>query len=91
MRLPYWLGVILGKMADVVSTLTGENLPVRYIRVKKFASSTEFKSAKNTLDEFVAPFELSQGIKKTLQSEFISPNPHQEIFYTEQINDRLHC
>ena len=82
-RLPFWLGMLLGKMADVVSALTGQNLPVSSIRVKKFASSTEFISAKKTLDQFVAPFELSQGIHKTLQSEFISPDPHREIFYTE--------
>ena len=83
LRLPYWLGMILGKMADLVSALTGKNLPVSSIRVKKFASSTEFNSAKSTLDQFKAPISLSQGIEKTLQSEFISPDPHQEIFYTE--------
>jgi GlcNAc-P-P-Und epimerase len=83
LRLPYWLGMILGKMADVVSALTGKNLPVSSIRVKKFASSTEFNSAKSSLDKFEAPFALSQGIERTLQSEFISPNSHQEIFYTE--------
>ena len=82
-RLPYWVGMILGKMADLVSALTGKNLPVSSIRVKKFASSTEFKSAKTSLDQFKAPFTLSQGIERTLQSEFINPNPHQEIFFTE--------
>lgn len=83
LRLPYWLGMILGKMADLVSALTGKNLPVSSIRVKKFASSTEFKSAKTSLGQFEAPFTLSQGIERTLQSEFINPNPHQEIFFTE--------
>ena len=73
----------LGKIADIVSATTGKNLPVSSIRVKKFTSSTEFKSAKGTLDQFIAPFELHEGIEQTLQSEFISPNPHQEIFYTE--------
>ena len=82
-RLPYWLGMILGKMADLVSALTGKNLPVSSIRVKKFASSTDFNSAKSTLDQFKAPISLSQGIERTLKSEFISPDPHQEIFYTE--------
>ena len=82
-RLPYWFGLILGKIADAISKLTGKNLPVSSIRVKKFASSTEFKSAKSTLDQFIAPFELHQGIERTLQSEFINPDPHQEIFYTE--------
>lgn len=83
LRLPYWLGMILGKMADLVSALIGKNLPVSSIRVKKFASSTEFKSAKTSLDQFKAPFTLSQGIERTLQSEFINPKPHQEIFFTE--------
>jgi len=83
LRLPYWIGMILGKMADLVSALTGKKLPVSSIRVKKFASSTEFKSAKTSLNQFEAPFALSQGIERTLQSEFIRPNPHQEIFFTE--------
>jgi len=83
LRLPYWLGVILGTMADIVAVLTGKNLPVSSIRVKKFTSSTQFDSAKTSLDQFEAPFTISQGIERTLQSEFISPDPHQEVFYTE--------
>ena len=83
LRLPYWLGIILGEIADIVSALTGKNLPVSSIRVKKFASSTEFRSAKNALEHFEPPFKLSEGIERTLQSEFISPDPTREIFYTE--------
>ena len=83
LRLPYWFGLLLGYMADLVSKISGKNLPVSSIRVKKFALSTEFKSAKASLDDFQAPFELSHGIERTLQSEFISPDPNREIFYTE--------
>ena len=82
-RLPYWLGLILGYTADLVAKISGKNFPVSSIRVKKFASSTEFKSAKASLDNFQAPFSLSQGVERTLQSEFISPDPNREIFYTE--------
>lgn len=82
-RLPYWLGVILGYTADIFAKLSRKNLPVSSIRVKKFASSTEFKSSKACLDNFRAPFSLADGIERTLQNEFISPNPNQEIFYTE--------
>lgn len=82
-RLPYWLGLILGYTADIVAKISGKNLPVSSIRVKKFASSTEFKSAKASLDDFQAPFLLSDGLKRTLQSEFISPKPNKEIFVTE--------
>lgn len=82
-RLPYWLGIILGYTADLISFLTHKNLPVSSIRVKKFVSSTEFNSAKVNLDNFVAPFRISDGLKHTLQSEFITPDPSREIFYTE--------
>ena len=82
-RLPYWLGLLLGYSADLVAKVSGKNLPVSSIRVKKFASSTEFKSAKTSLENFEAPFSLSSGVERTLQSEFISPEPNSEIFYTE--------
>ena len=82
-RLPYWLGIILGYTADLVAKLSGKNLPVSSIRVKKFVSSTEFKSAKAGLDNFQPPFLLSEAVERTLQSEFISPEPNKEIFHTE--------
>ena len=82
-RLPYWLGIILGYTADLVAKLSGKNLPVSSIRVKKFASSTEFKSAKADLKNFHPPFSLSYGVHRTLQSEFINPDPNREFFFTE--------
>jgi nucleoside-diphosphate-sugar epimerase len=82
-RLPYWLGIILGYTADLVAKVTGKNLPVSSIRVKKFTSSTEFKSTKASLDNFQAPFSINDGVHRTLQSEFIRPDPNREIFFTE--------
>ena len=63
----------MGYVADLVANISGKNLPVSSIRVKKFASSTEFKSAKANLDDFQAPFLLRDGVQRTLQSEFSSP------------------
>lgn len=82
-RLPFWLGLILGYTADLVAKLSDKNLPISSIRVKKFASSTEFQSAKASLEGFQAPFLLGDGVERTIQSEFISPDPNREIFYTE--------
>ncbi len=83
LRLPYWLGMILGFTADAISFLISKNLPVSSIRVKKFASSTEFRSAKADLDDFVAPILLGDGVRRTVQSEFIDVDPNREVFYTE--------
>ena len=82
-RLPYWLGLILGYTADLVAKISGRSLPVSSIRVNKFVSSTEFMSAKPSLDNFQPPFLLSDGVERTLQSEFIAPDQNREIFFTE--------
>lgn len=83
LRLPYWLGLILGYLADGVARVSGKNLPVSSLRIKKFTASTEFGSAKQNLIGFAAPYTLNEGIDKTLQSEFIEPEMKREIFYTE--------
>ena len=82
-RIPYLLAIILGYAADLVSIVNGKILPLSSIRVRKFISSTEFKSAKNNLNNFKAPLSLDEGIHRTLKSEFLSNDPNKEIFYTE--------
>lgn len=82
-RVPYWLGMILGYMGDLFAKLSGRNLPVSSIRVRKFASSTEFRSSKASLENFRAPFKLNEGVQRTLESEFVDPDPNREIFFTE--------
>lgn len=83
LRLPYWLGLLLGYGADVVANFTTKSLPFSSIRVKKFAASTEFSSGKSKIDNFIPPYELNDGLRRTLQSEFISPDQNREIFFTE--------
>lgn len=82
-RLPYWLGLLLGYIADGFARVTNKNLPISSLRVRKFTASTAFESAKSSLDGFVAPYSLQDGISRTLVSEFIAPDPNREIFYTE--------
>lgn len=82
-RIPYWIGITIGYVADVFSLLTGRSLLISSIRVKKFISSTAFSSSKNKLENFHPPFTISEGISRTLESEFLSPDPNREIFFTE--------
>lgn len=81
-RLPYWLGMLLGYVADIISKITGKSLPISSIRVKKFVSNSQFIRS-NDLNSFVPPFQLVEGIERTLKSEFIFPDKDREIFYTE--------
>ncbi|MDG1725515.1 MAG: NAD(P)-dependent oxidoreductase [Emcibacteraceae bacterium] len=82
-RLPYWMGWILGVCADSIAFLMRKNLSVSSIRIKKFISSTQFQTSKDMLDDFKAPVTLIEGLNRTLESEFIYPNPKNEVFYTE--------
>ena len=82
-RLPIWLGMMFGYFFDIVNKFSKKKFPLSSIRIKKFTSSTQFMTAKSDLNGFVAPFTLFQGIERTLESEFISPDPKREIFFTE--------
>jgi GlcNAc-P-P-Und epimerase len=83
LRVPYWLGMTLGYFADFVIWVTGRKLPISSVRVKKFVSSSEFSSAKFSLNNYLPPVSLIDGIDKTLQSEFVNPIESREIFFTE--------
>ena len=82
-RLPYLVGIIFGYLGDIFSRLSGKKISISSVRIKKFTSPTEFKSAKFNVDGFKPPFQLTQGLERTLQSEFITPDPNREIFFTE--------
>lgn len=82
-RIPVWLGILLGQIVDMVSRTTGKKSKISAIRVKKFTATTDFQSSKQELEDFVARFELKEGLRKTLDSEFINPDPNREIFFTE--------
>lgn len=83
LRIPHWLGIVLGNVADIINIVTNINLPVSSIRVKKFTSSSEFVSSKHKLNNFQPPYTIDTALKNTLESEFINPDPDSEIFYTE--------
>lgn len=81
-RIPKFIGLMAGYTADILAKL-GIKLPISSIRVKKFCASSKFSSAKNELHGFEAPFTLWEGLDRTLEAEFINPNPNRQIFYTE--------
>ena len=82
-RIPLWLGLLIGYSADILAFLSSRKLAVSSIRVRKFCATTHFSSAKHDMDGFVQPFGLEEAINQTLHSEFISPDPEMEIFHTE--------
>ena len=81
-RIPGFIGIGAGYIADLLSKITGKRLPVSSIRVKKFMATTQFASSIRQT-EFKAPVSLSDGINKTLNYEFIEDNSNKRTFETE--------
>lgn len=82
LRLPGFLGISIGYLADAVAKIIKKSLPVSSIRVKKFMGTTQFASATSETG-FVAPISLEDGLARTLRYEFIEDNSKNRTFDTE--------
>jgi nucleoside-diphosphate-sugar epimerase len=81
-RVPYLFGLLMGYTADIVSLISGRNLPVSSIRVKKFCSSSSFRMTKKP-SGFKPQFSLYDAIFHTLNEEFYKQESVNEIFFSE--------
>lgn len=81
-RIPYVLGLLLGYIADIIAKITGRKLPVSSLRVRKFCASSEFRSTRQP-SNFQPRHSLKEAVRRTVDAEFLNPDPDREIFYTE--------
>ena len=81
-KIPYWLGMLGGFCFDFFSIITGKKFTISSVRVKKFCATTQFE-AKKVHFVFTSPYTLEQGLKQTLEHEFINKQEDDILFYTE--------
>ena len=77
---PLVLAMALGHMADALAAITGRSLPISAMRLRKFTRTTTFTSRAH--HGFIPPVSLHEGLQRTLQAEFLNPQPH-PVFHTE--------
>ena len=82
LRMPAFLGMAMGYIADAVAKLISKSLPVSSIRVKKFMGTTQFASSVSDTG-FVPQFSLEEGLERTLRYEFMEDNSDERTFDTE--------
>lgn len=68
--IPYWLGYTLGTGCEIASRVTGRNLPLSRIRVKKFCSNSCFSAERALRTGYSPPYSLEQGVSRTLAFEW---------------------
>ncbi len=81
-KIPYWIGMLSGFWFDFFSKITGKKFTISSVRVKKFCATTQFEANK-IHGVFSPPYTLEQGLKQTLDHEFINKQEDDILFYTE--------
>ena len=82
LRLPGFVGIALGYVADLAAMIIRKPLPVSSIRVMKFMGTTQFASSVSATG-FVPPVSLEEGLARTLRYEFMEDNSDKRTFETE--------
>ncbi len=81
-RVPYRLGLFIGKGFDVVAKVLSKKLPISAIRVKKFCSNSVYESAAYATG-FIPPFSMLEAVERTIKHEFLETHKHETVFYSE--------
>jgi nucleoside-diphosphate-sugar epimerase len=79
---PYWLGYFGGLCFDLLALITRKKLAISSIRVKKFCADTLFNAENIKKTSFVPPVSLKEGLRKTIQYEFVD-KIQDHLFFTE--------
>lgn len=81
-RLPYLVGLAVGKFFDLVAFVTRKKLAISSIRVKKFCANSVYESA-IAATGFVPPVNLIHAIERTVKYEFLEGHKKEPVYYSE--------
>jgi nucleoside-diphosphate-sugar epimerase len=82
LRIPYIVGLLIGKFFDLASFILNKKYPISSIRVKKFCANSIYESSVSTTG-FNSPVNLISAIEKTVRYEFIESKNCDKVFYSE--------
>lgn len=85
-HLPLWIGMLGGYGFDCLAFLTHRKYTVSSVRVRKFCATTQFDATlahSGGVDGFNAPYTLGEGLERTLEYEFVHPQPDNITFISE--------
>ena len=82
LRLPYFIGLLIGASFDLVAEITGKKFSISKIRVQKFCANSVYESAIGATS-FIPPVPLMEAIEKTVRFEFIEGHKSEQLFYSE--------
>lgn len=81
-KVPYILAVIIGYLSDFIALIFRIQLPISSIRIKKFCSDSQFDTSISK-SGYKPPYSLTDGLKKTIEYEFVEDNSSEHKFISE--------
>lgn len=69
-RIPYCVGLMGGYVFDQIAAISGRQLPISSVRVKKFCANTVVNSDKRAETGFKAPYSLEEGLQDMIAHDF---------------------
>lgn len=81
-RLPFSVGLLIGKGFDVLAKFSRKKFPISAIRVKKFCSNSIFTSSIDSTG-FQPPVPIIEAIERTVRFEFIDNKKPERVFFSE--------
>jgi GlcNAc-P-P-Und epimerase len=76
LRVPYALAMAAGMAFDLVGQVTGRQLSISSVRVRKYASSTQFAANRALAAGFRPRHSLRDALVDTIRHEFVDTPPH---------------
>ena len=68
-RIPYAVGYLGGVSCDMVAAVTGKQLPISAVRIRKFCSTTTFSAQRAQSTGFRPPIGLREALVRTIRHE----------------------
>ena len=82
-RIPQLIGMLGGYALDIVAKISGKKFPISSVRITKFCATTQFSAEKIKQTGFIPPFTIQEGLRRTLQYEFLDNHSNETLYYTE--------
>ena len=81
-RMPYFVGLTIGKFFDLAAKVLRRKFSISSIRVKKFCANSVYDSAISKTG-FLPQVNLMNAIESTVHYEFIEDHHNEQVFYSE--------
>jgi nucleoside-diphosphate-sugar epimerase len=70
-KIPYFIGLLVGLIFDVISVLLNKKFTISLLRIRKFTANSSYSSSNTSNLNFKPKYNLKEALKRTINHEFI--------------------